>query len=71
MKFLMRGDYQAFIQDWTKYTEAMLSLGYFTPDELGKSKNRVERWLYKYICRTERNIAYEESLNDLCFIREQ
>ena len=61
MKFLMRGDYQAFIQDWTKYTEAMLSLRYFTPDELGEITNRVERWLYKYICRTERNIAYEES----------
>ncbi|MBK6444370.1 MAG: hypothetical protein IPF81_03390 [Bacteroidetes bacterium] len=57
----MREITELFIQDWTKYTEAMLSLRYFAQDELGEITNRVERWLYNNICRTERNIAYEES----------
>lgn len=59
MRFLMRTDYEAFSKDWATYTEAILSLRMYTPEEIEILTNRVEKWLYKYMCRTERNIVYE------------
>lgn len=59
MKFLMRGDYDMFLVDWKNYSNALLSLKSYSPDSIGLLKSKVEKWLYKYMCRTERNIVYE------------
>lgn len=59
MKFLMRDDYDRFMVDWKNYTDSILSLRHYQPELIGELKSKVEQWLYKYMCRTERNIVYE------------
>ena len=59
MKFLMRDDYERFSMDWKSYSNALFSLRTYSPDSIGLLKSKVEKWLYKYMCRTERNIVYE------------
>jgi len=59
MKFLMREDYKSFLTDWENYSNALLSLKSYSPVEIGMLKIKVEKWLYKYMCRTERGIVYE------------
>jgi len=64
MKFLMGEDFDRFEFDWENYNSALLSLKSYTPEEIEALKLPVEKWLYKYMCRTERNVVYESDTSD-------